>query len=223
MLRLACRCLEQRSRIVPFTSLLHANFGTDSNDRIISIDRSGLLSPVSQDHAGDASKGPETELVRHIKSLIRVSRASPPTSNTTPPGRPAAPSALHPNNWVTEFVGDVANQQMGPALGYTAVSRRAHHPGRVHVRGAHQPHSWVLHAEGRFWGGGRLRHLPRDLPDVWRGADPLFMTAAVPLRVYRAHVQPSEFHLHRRTLSVPWLSFGSKLATCVLCIRQRGT
>lgn len=52
-------------------------FASNSDPTIVSIDRSGLYHP--QDHltnshgGGPVEKEPETALVRHIKSLIRVS------------------------------------------------------------------------------------------------------------------------------------------------------
>lgn len=55
-------------------SLLHAAFSTDDKERIIRVDRSGLVQPVPHSHATtkQPQKEPESELVRHIKSLIRV-------------------------------------------------------------------------------------------------------------------------------------------------------
>lgn len=62
---------------LPLASMLHASFSTDEGERerVISIDRSGLLRapPHSHDPAAQQHKEPETELVRHLKSLIRVS------------------------------------------------------------------------------------------------------------------------------------------------------
>lgn len=40
--------------------------------RVISIDRSGLVQPVEHSHEPAPHKEPETELVRHLKTLIRV-------------------------------------------------------------------------------------------------------------------------------------------------------
>ncbi len=75
MLRHALRALsqaEQRRNPVLLSSLLRAAFSTDDGERIIRIDRSGLIQPIEHLHEHQPHKEPETELVRHLKTLIRV-------------------------------------------------------------------------------------------------------------------------------------------------------
>ena len=80
MLRFALRALhhaEQKRNPVFLSALLRAFSTAGGGEGTIRIDRSGLIQPVEHSHALEdlVHKEPETELVRHLKSLIRVSDA----------------------------------------------------------------------------------------------------------------------------------------------------